>query len=136
MEIDHGSRHFTLVTWHSAANYHSTFALLALADMSQPDSQRGETNAPVAEKRENGEVKFGCSSAPDFRAGDSRPLINRPSSLSAHKAALRRTGGKQREPPLQVTLAPTVCLWRFDTLTACFFWSAKSIADMTSPVAV
>ena len=42
--------------WHSAANYHSTFALLALADMSQSDSQRDETNAPVAEKRENGEV--------------------------------------------------------------------------------
>ncbi|MGA7032354.1 MAG: hypothetical protein WB052_05915 [Pseudolabrys sp.] len=54
--LDHGSRHFTLATWHSAANYHSTFALLALADMSQPDSQRDETNAPVAEKRENGEV--------------------------------------------------------------------------------
>ena len=56
MEIDHGSRNFTLATWHSAANYHSTFALLALADMSQPDSQRDETNAPVAEKRERSEV--------------------------------------------------------------------------------
>ena len=56
MEMDHGSRHFTLATWHSVANYHSTDALLALADMSQPDSQRGGTNAPVDEKRENGEV--------------------------------------------------------------------------------
>jgi hypothetical protein len=54
-EMDHGSRHFTLVNRHSAANYHSAVALLALADMSQPDSQRGETNAPdVAEKREHG----------------------------------------------------------------------------------
>lgn len=32
------------------------FSLLALADMSQPDSQRDETNAPVAEKRERSEV--------------------------------------------------------------------------------
>jgi hypothetical protein len=56
MEMDHGSRHFTLATWHSAANYHPTFALLALADMSQPDSQRGETDAPVAEQREHGVV--------------------------------------------------------------------------------
>ena len=40
---------------HSAANYHSAVALLALADMSQPDSQRGETTAPDgAEKREHG----------------------------------------------------------------------------------
>ena len=55
MEMDHGSRHFTLANRHSAANYHSAVALLALADMSQPDSQRGETNAPdVAEKREHG----------------------------------------------------------------------------------
>jgi hypothetical protein len=54
MEMDHGSRHFTLATWHSAANYHSTFSLLALADMSQPDSQRDETN--VAEKRKRSEV--------------------------------------------------------------------------------
>lgn len=54
MELDYGSRHFTLATWHSAANYHSAIALLALADMSQPDSQRGETNAPNgAEKREH-----------------------------------------------------------------------------------
>ena len=56
MEMDHGSRHFTLATWHSVANYHSTDALLALADMSQPNSQRDETNAPVAEKRERSEV--------------------------------------------------------------------------------
>jgi hypothetical protein len=57
MEMDHGSRHFTLATWHSAANYHPTFALLALADMSQPDNQRGDTNAPDgAEKRELGVV--------------------------------------------------------------------------------
>ena len=55
VEMDHGSRHFTLANRHSAANYHSAVALLALADMSQPDSQRGETNAPdVAEKREHG----------------------------------------------------------------------------------
>ena len=54
--LDHGSRHFTLATWHSAANYHPTFAFLALADMSQPDSQRGETDAPVAEQREHGVV--------------------------------------------------------------------------------
>ena len=47
---------FYLATWHSAANYHPTFALLALADMSLPDSQRDETNAPVAEKRERSEV--------------------------------------------------------------------------------
>ena len=56
MEMDHGSRHFTLATWHSVANYHSTDALLALADMSQPNSQRGGTNAPVDEKREHDEV--------------------------------------------------------------------------------
>jgi hypothetical protein len=57
VEMDHGSRHFTLANRHSAANYHSAVALLALADMSQPDSQRGETNAPdVAEKREHGEL--------------------------------------------------------------------------------
>ena len=56
MEIDHGSRHFTLATWHSAANYHPTFALLALAAMSQSDNQRGETDAPVAEQREHGVV--------------------------------------------------------------------------------
>ena len=55
MEMDHGSRHFTLATWHSVANYHSTDALLALADMPQPDSQRDET-APVDEKREHSEV--------------------------------------------------------------------------------
>jgi hypothetical protein len=54
MEMDHGSRHFTLANRHSAANYHSAVALLALADMSQPDSQRGETTAPDAEKREHG----------------------------------------------------------------------------------
>ena len=57
MEMDYGSRHFTLATWHSAANYHSPVDLLALADMPQPDSQRGETNAPDgAEKREYGVV--------------------------------------------------------------------------------
>ena len=57
MEMDHGSRHFTLATWHSVANYRSTDALLALADMSQPDSRRGETDAPHgAEKRELGVV--------------------------------------------------------------------------------
>jgi hypothetical protein len=54
--MDHGSRHFTLANRHSAANYHSAVALLALADMSQPDSQRGETDAPVAEKREHSVV--------------------------------------------------------------------------------
>ena len=54
VEMDHGSRHFTLANRHSAANYHSAVALLALADMSQPDSQRGETTAPDAEKREHG----------------------------------------------------------------------------------
>jgi hypothetical protein len=54
MEMDHGSRHFTLATWHSAANYHPTFALLALADMSQPDNQRGDTNAlPTGLKSES-----------------------------------------------------------------------------------
>jgi hypothetical protein len=57
MEMDYGSRHFTLANWHSTANYHSADALLALEDMSQPDSQRGETNAPDgAEKRERGIV--------------------------------------------------------------------------------
>ena len=45
MEMDYGSRNFTLATWHSAANYHSAVDLLALADMPQPDSQRGETVA-------------------------------------------------------------------------------------------
>jgi hypothetical protein len=52
MEMDYGSRHFTLATWHSDTDYHSADALLALADMSQPDSQRGETNAPAVEKRD------------------------------------------------------------------------------------
>ena len=57
MEMDYGSRHFTLATWHSAANYRSAIALLALAAMSQSDNQRGETNAPDgAEKRELGAV--------------------------------------------------------------------------------
>ena len=57
MEVDHGSRHFTLAAWHSSANYHSAVPLLALADMSQPDSQRGETSAPGgAEKQEHGVV--------------------------------------------------------------------------------
>jgi hypothetical protein len=57
MEMDYGSRHFTLATWHSDSNYHSADALLALADMSQPATQRGETDAPDgAEKREHGVV--------------------------------------------------------------------------------
>jgi hypothetical protein len=57
MEMDYGSRHFTLANWHSTANYHSAIPLLALADMSQPDNQRGEANAPDgAEKLERGVV--------------------------------------------------------------------------------
>ena len=56
MEMDYGSRHFTLANWHSTANYHSAIPLLALADMSQPD-KRSEANAPDgAEKRERGAV--------------------------------------------------------------------------------
>ena len=54
MEMNYGSRHFTLATWHSDTDYHSADALLALANMSQPDSQRGETNAPRVEKRDAG----------------------------------------------------------------------------------
>ncbi len=54
MEMTYGSRHFTLATWHSDTDYHSADALLALANMSQPDSQRGETNAPRVEKRDAG----------------------------------------------------------------------------------
>jgi hypothetical protein len=57
MEIDCGSRHLTLAAWHSVANYHSAVNLLALTDMSQSDSQRGETAAPAgAEKREQSVV--------------------------------------------------------------------------------
>jgi hypothetical protein len=57
MEMDYGSRHFTLAAWHSAANYHSAVPLLALAVFSKPDSQRGEPNATDgAEKREHGIV--------------------------------------------------------------------------------
>jgi len=55
MEMDHGSRHFTLAAWHSNTNYHSAVPLLALADMSQPDSQRGETTGG-AERREHAVV--------------------------------------------------------------------------------
>ena len=55
--MDYGSRHFTLATWHSAANYHSAANLLALADMSQPDSQRAEKKpTDGAEKPEHGVV--------------------------------------------------------------------------------
>jgi|RhiMetdeSRZDD1v2_1073273.scaffolds.fasta_scaffold1865497_1 hypothetical protein len=37
------------------SSYFCSFGI-SLADMSQPDSQRGETDAPVAEKREHGVV--------------------------------------------------------------------------------
>lgn len=46
-----------MAAWHSAADHHSVADLLALADMSQPDSQRRERNASDgAETQKRGAV--------------------------------------------------------------------------------
>jgi len=46
-----------VAAWHSPADHHSAIDLLALTDMSQPDSQRRERNASDgAETREHGAV--------------------------------------------------------------------------------